>query len=166
VKIMVYPKYRGKEATIPAMDHVVEFFNRNPPGKWTPLDFARDPETLSLDDFTDGLQIIKEMGRKAYNAYAGECHQWMKENQDDVLATEAKSTLEAKLTKWNRYRRDMQTRDAMESRELSLLESARSPDLCKNTDNVGSEGMNGLVISMRIIANGLIPSIFSFVPAH
>jgi hypothetical protein len=136
--IMVYPTYRAKDVNIPKLDNVSGFFDRNPPANWTPRKFAHDHETLSLDDFTNDLKIIKEMGRNPYNAYAGECYRWMRENKDNVHVTEAKSILEAKLTRWSRYRKDIQTRDTFESRDLDQAQTALSPDLVKSAYNAES----------------------------
>ncbi|KAG0251588.1 hypothetical protein BG011_007510 [Mortierella polycephala] len=107
---MVYLTYGAEEAEVPT-------FNGNSPSDWASVKFAHDPETRSLDDFTGDLKFIKEMVGKAYHAYANERDQWIEENQDDILVIEAKTILEAKLVKWNRYRKGIQARDTIDSHQ-------------------------------------------------
>ncbi|KAF8926974.1 hypothetical protein BGZ47_002430 [Haplosporangium gracile] len=136
---MAYPTYRAKDVNIPKLDNVSGFFDRNPPANWTPLKFAHDPETLSLDDFTNDLKVIKEMGRNRHNAYAGECYRDTFESRGLDQAQTAmspdlvKSAYNTESTKLNQKLSPPKRSSA----EVVLeLESASAPDQERPTKKV------------------------------
>jgi hypothetical protein len=94
---MAYPLYQSKDVIDPRFERVPEFFNRNSVEDWTPENFAKDPDTYILQDFIDGLRIIKEAGRKQYHAFAGACHSWCLENPEHTHMKAAETTLEGKI---------------------------------------------------------------------
>ncbi|KAF9355114.1 hypothetical protein BGX34_010643 [Mortierella sp. NVP85] len=94
---MAYPLYQSKDVPAPPLEGVPEFFNRNKVEDWTPENFAKDPDTYILQDFIDGLCIIKEAGKKQYHAFAGACYSWCMQNPEHTHIKVAETTLQGKV---------------------------------------------------------------------